>query len=61
MERTTAQNGTFLFAHNRLSKRRATFFRRLRAVASRQAPDIRRQMTLGESFILQPRHQDNGR
>jgi hypothetical protein len=61
METTITQNSALYFAHHKASKRRAALFRRFRAAASKQRPDVRRQLTFGELFTAQPLHPDNGR
>jgi hypothetical protein len=45
MEPTITQNSALYLAHRRLSKRRATFFRRIRAAAGKHGPDAQRQLT----------------
>jgi hypothetical protein len=61
METTITQNSALYFAHHKASKRRAALFRRLRTAASKQRPDVRRQLTFGDLYIAQRLHQDNGR
>jgi hypothetical protein len=61
MEPTITQNSALYLAHRKVSKRRATLFRRLRTAASKQGPDAQRQLTSSDLFIAQRLHQDNGR
>jgi len=61
MEPTIAQNSTLYFARHKVSKRRAALFRHLSTAASKQGPDVRRQLAFGDLFIVQRLHQDNGR
>jgi hypothetical protein len=61
MEPTITQNGALYLAHQKVSKRRAALFRRLRVVASKHGPDVRRQLTSRDEFIVRLSHQDNGR
>ena len=61
IEPTLTQNGALYFAQHRLVKRRTAFFRRLRAAASKQTPDVRWRLPLGDLIIGQRLHQDNGR
>jgi hypothetical protein len=46
---------------NKVSKRRAALFRRLSTAASKQRPDVRRQLASGDLFIVKRLHHDNGR
>ncbi|PYL10332.1 MAG: hypothetical protein DME33_01135 [Verrucomicrobia bacterium] len=61
MEPTITQNGAVYLAYQRVSKRRAALFRQLRGVASKYGPDVRRQLTSGDLFVVPQLHQDNGR
>jgi hypothetical protein len=61
MEPTIAQNSARYFAQHKVSKRRAALFRRLGTAASKQRPDVRRQLTSGDLFIVKRLHHDNGR
>jgi hypothetical protein len=61
MEPTVTQNSALYFAQHKLSKRRAALFKKFRAAARKQGPDVRRQLTFGDSFIGRRVHQDNGR
>jgi hypothetical protein len=61
MEPTITQNSSLYLAHRKVSKRRATLFRRLRIAASKQGPDAQRQLTSTALFIARRVHQDNGR
>ena len=44
MEPTITQNSALYLAHRKVSKRRATLFRRLRTAAGKQRPDAQRQL-----------------
>src|SRR5207302_10058265 len=56
------QNCALYYAQqHKTSKRRAALFKKFRAAARKQRPDVRRQLTSGELFIVQRLHQDNGR
>jgi hypothetical protein len=59
MEQTITQNSALYLAHHKVSKRRATVFRRLRTAASKQGPDAQRQLTSRDLFSVL--HRDNGR
>ena len=61
MEPTITQNSALYFAQHKVSKRRAALFRRLRAAARKQGPDLRQQLTFGNLFIVPRLHKDNGR
>jgi hypothetical protein len=61
MEPTVTQNSALYFAQHKLSKRRAALFKKFRAAARKQGPDVRRQLTFGDLFIGRRIHQDNGR
>ena len=61
MEPTITQNSALYLARRKVSKRRAAFFRRVRAAASKHGPDAQRQLTSSDLFIAQGLHQDNGR
>jgi hypothetical protein len=61
MEPTITQNTALYFAHHKVSKRRAALFRQLRTAASKQRPDVRRQLSFGNLFIGRRLHRDNGR
>ena len=52
MEPTITQNSALYFAQHKLSKRRAALFKKFRAAASKQGPDVRRQLTSGDLFIV---------
>ena len=58
---TLTQNCALYYAQHKLSKRRAALFKKFRAAARKQGPDVRRQLTSGDLFILPRLHQDNGR
>jgi hypothetical protein len=59
MEQTITQNSALYLAHHKVSKRRATLFRRVRTAASKQGPDAQRQLTFRDLFSVL--HRDNGR
>jgi hypothetical protein len=61
MEPTITQNSALYYAQHKTSKRRAALFKKFRAAARKQAPDVRRQLTFGDSFIVPRLHEDNGR
>jgi hypothetical protein len=61
MEPTITQNSALYLAHRKVSKGRATVFRRLRTAASKQGLDVQRQLTSSDLFIARQLHQDNGR
>jgi hypothetical protein len=61
MEPTLTQNCALYYAQHKTSKRRAALFRKFRAAACKQGPDVRRQLTSGDLFIVPRLHQDNGR
>jgi hypothetical protein len=60
MELTLTQNSALYFAQHKVSKRRAALFRRFRGAVKNQPPDMR-QLTFGNAYVVQRRHQDNGR
>jgi len=61
MEPTITQNSALYLARHKASKRRAALFRKLRAAACKQGPDVGRELTSGDLFIVPRLHQDNGR
>jgi hypothetical protein len=61
MEPTITQKSALYFARHKVSKGRAALFRQLSTAASKQGPDVRRQLTSGDLFIVPRLHQDNGR
>ena len=61
MDPTITQNSALSLAHRKVSRRRATPFRRPRTAASKQGPDAQRQLTSTALFIARRLHQDNGR
>ena len=61
METTLTQNCALYYAQHKTSKRRAAFFRRFRAAARKQAPDVRVRMPRNEQFRLLALFRDNGR
>src|SRR6266513_2114914 len=52
MEPTLTQNRALYYAQHKTSKRRAALW---------QGPDVRRQLTSGDLFIVPRGHRDNGR
>ena len=61
MEPTLTQNCALYYAQHKTSKRRATLFKKFRAAARKQGPDVRQQLTFGDLFVVPRLHQDNGR
>ena len=61
MEPKLTQNCALYYAQHKTSKSRAALFRKFRASARKQGPDVRRQLTSGDLFIAKRLHQDNGR
>jgi hypothetical protein len=61
MEPTLTQNCALYYAQHKTSKGRAALFRKFRAAAGKQCPDVRQQPISGELFFVQRLHQDNGR
>src|SRR5260370_2518158 len=61
MEPTLTQNCALYYAQHKTSKSRAALFKKFRAAARKRGPDIRRQLTSGDLFIVPRLHQDNGR
>jgi len=61
MEPTLTQNCALYYAQHKTSKGLATLFRKFRAAARKQGPDVRQQLTFGDLFVVPPLHQDNGR
>jgi hypothetical protein len=61
MQPTLTQNCALYYAQHKTSKRRATLFKRFRAAARKQGPDVRQQLTFGDLFVVPLLHQDNGR
>ena len=62
MEPTLTQNCALYYAQHKTSKRRATLFKRFRAAARKQGPDVRQQLTFADLFVVPLLlHQDNGR
>ena len=60
-EPTLTQNCALYYAQHKTSKGRATLFKKFRAAARMRRPDVRRQLTFGDLFIVPRLHQDNGR
>jgi hypothetical protein len=61
MEPTLTQNCALYYAQHKTSKRRATLFKRFRAAARKQGPDVRQQLTFGDLLVVPLLHQNNGR
>src|SRR5438105_8003039 len=61
MEPTLTQNCALYYAQHRTSKRRAALFKKFRAAARKQGPDVRRRLTFGDLFVVTRLHRDNGR
>ena len=60
MEPTLTQNCALSSAQHKTSKRRAALFQKFRAAARKQGPDVRRQLTSIDLFIVRRLHQDDG-
>jgi hypothetical protein len=60
MEPTLTQNCALYYAQHKTSKGRAALFRNFPAAARRRRPDVRRQLTSGDLFIIPRLHRDNG-
>ncbi len=61
MEPTLTQNCALYYAQHKTSKGRAALFKKFRAAARQRRPDVRRQLTSGDLFIVARLHRDNGR
>ena len=61
MEPTLTQNCALYYAQHKTSKGRATLFKKFRAAARKQGPDVRQQLIFGDLFIVPRLHKDNGR
>jgi hypothetical protein len=61
MEPTLTQNCALYYAQHKTSKGRAALFKKLRAGARKRRPDVRRQLTSGDLFVVARLHKDNGR
>jgi len=61
MEPTLTQNCALYYAQHETSKRRAALFKKFRAAARKQGPDVRRRLASGELFGVPRLHRDNGR
>ena len=61
MEPTLTENSALYYAQHKTSKRRAALFKKFRAAARKQGPDVRQQLTFGDLFIVPRLHKDNGR
>jgi len=61
MEPAWTQNCALYYAQHKTSKRRVTLFKRFRAAARKEGPDVRQQLTFGDLFVVPRLHQDNGR
>jgi len=61
MEPTLTQNCALYYAQHKTSKGRAALFKKFRAAARKQEPDVRQQLTFGDLFVVPLLHQDNGR
>ena len=60
MEPTLTQNCALYYTQHKTSKQRAALFRKFRAAARKRGPDVRRQLTSGDLFIVPRLHRDNG-
>ena len=61
MEPTLTQNCALYYAQHKTSKGRAALFKKFRAAARKQGPDVRRRLTSGDLFVVTRLHRDNGR
>ena len=61
MEPALTQNCALYYAQHKTSNGRAALFKRFRAAARKQGPDVRQQLTFGDLFVVPLLHQDNGR
>ena len=61
MEPTLTQNCARYYAQHKTSKGRLALFKRFRAAARKQGPDVRQQLTFGDLFVVRLLYQDNGR
>jgi hypothetical protein len=61
MEPTLTQNCALYYAQHKTSKGRAALFKKFRAAARKQGPDVRRRLGSGDLFVVRRLHQDNGR
>jgi hypothetical protein len=61
MEPTITQNSALYLAYRKVSKRRVTLFRWLRATASKQSPRAQRQLISRDLFIARRLRHDNER
>jgi hypothetical protein len=61
MEQTLTQNCALYYAQHKTSKGRAALFKKFRAPARNQGPDVRRQPSFGELFTVPRLPNDNGR
>jgi hypothetical protein len=56
MEPTLTQNCALYYAQHKASKSRAALFKKFRAATRKRGPDIRRQLTSGDLFIVPRLH-----
>ena len=61
MEPTLTRNHALYYAQHKTSKARATLFKKFRAAARKQGPDVRRRLASGDLFVVPRLHRDNGR
>ncbi len=61
METTLTRNCALYYARHKASKCRAELFKKFRAAACKQGPDVRQQLIFGDLFIVPRLHKDNGR
>jgi len=59
MQLTLTQNSALYFMQHKISKRRSTLFRHLRAAGRKQFPSFRRQ-TLIDAYFVRRLHRDDG-
>ncbi len=61
MEPTLTRNCALYYAQHKTSKRRAALFKKFRAAARKQGPDVQQQLSLGDLCLVPRLHKDNGR
>jgi hypothetical protein len=61
MEPTVTQKCALYYAQHKTSNGRAALFKKFRAAARKQGPDVRRRLTSGDLFVVPRLHRDNGR
>ena len=61
MEPALTQNCALYYAQHKTSKGRAALFKKFRAAAREQGPDVRQQLTFADLFMVPRLHQYSGR